>query len=299
MTCHVVLGDGVAGRHHQRVIRSAGRTVLAVADNGQANFAEAWRRLLRVAPPETIWHICTPTNSHLAYLGQILAARPGAPIILEKPIGRPGEKRLFRRLVAKAPVVVQSQYSYARVVEPLRDILASWRQDRPLTIKIDFGKQRPLDGRFIDADRGVFGYEVFHQLALGVRILRADGARLRVVDARLGPRAGHVRLAAGKHRLELSSDLDSSHRYARICVLSDGQQAELAFEATHWFTGTPRQTHLLSTRGAETVFEEDLMYTGILAGVDALERLDWGRIRENQSLATSIETLLDAAVVRG
>lgn len=304
MSAHVVIGGGVAGRHHLRVLRALGRSV-RLLDISQPGFERARRAVLDAADGEEIWHVCTPTSTHLDYLRTLLAAAPRPRIILEKPIGRPGESEAFRCCAEQADIVVQSQYSYARVVEALARLAGKEARTGPLAIGVIFSKKRANNGRFIDADRHALGYEGFHQLAIGLRLLEAlrgcAAARAFAGSARLSlsrcDAAGFdLGLNADGVRMELSSVLNRDPRRARVGLTDQtGRRLALHFEMECWRTDQPRQLHAIHAQEEVLLIEEDLMQTGVLTCLSALERRDTVGIARNQARALEIEALLDRA----
>jgi Oxidoreductase family, NAD-binding Rossmann fold len=304
VSTHVVIGDGVAGRHHLRVLRALGRSA-RVLDIAQPDFNRACRAVLDAADGEEIWHVCTPTRTHLDYVRTLVAAAPRPRIILEKPIGRPGESEAFRSCAEQADIVVQSQYGYARVVEALVRLAGEGLRTGPLAIGVVFRKDRAGGGRFVDADRHALGYEGFHQLAIGLRLVEAlrgnAAARAFAGSARLSLNRCDVTgfdlgLEADGVRMELSSVLDRDPRSASVGLTDQtGRRLALHFETDRWRTDQPRQLHAIHAQEEEFLIEEDLMQTGVLTCLSALERRDMAGIARNQARALEVEALLDRA----
>jgi hypothetical protein len=294
----------VAGRHHLRVLHALGR-VTRLLDIAQPDFDGAHRAVLRSADGDEIWHVCTPTPTHLDCVRTLIAAVPRPRIILEKPIGRPGESKVFQACAEQADIVVQSQYNYARVVEAMVRLAGEEARTGPLEIGVVFRKKRAGDGRFVDGDRHALGYEGFHQLAIGLRLVEAlrgvAATRAFAGFARLSVRrfdaAGFdLSLEADGVRMELSSALDRDPRSA-VVELTDrtGRRVALHFETNRWRTDQPRQLHAIYVEQEEVLIEEDLMQTGILTCLCALEYENITGIARNQVRALEIEALLDRA----
>jgi predicted dehydrogenase len=304
VTRHIVIGAGVAGHQHIRVLAETGRELAAVLDLAQDRFAHALREALEREPDNTIWHICTPTDTHLAYLRLLLGQRPQAPIILEKPIGRKGDLSEFAALTNGRPVVVQSQYNHAVVIALLASQV-SGSEAAPLAIELDFAKRRHSGGRFVDRDRRAIGYEGFHHFAIVLRIVeaaRGDAGRCAFAQHAQVLRASNdacgyeLVLEHDGVRARLGSRLDEDGRSSRIAV-AHGSDAPtlLSIENDLWYTGAVRQTHLLAGPKIEAIFEEDLMQTGLNACIAALSTGDRRAVRQNQRRAVEIEQLLDRA----
>lgn len=297
----MIIGAGVAGRHHERVLVNAGRTIVAILDSAEPDFATDLEDALQSAPTDAIWHICTPTATHLAYIQLIRTRCPLAGAIVEKPIGRPGEVISFASFGKSGRIMVQSQYSYARCVSLYRRHVNLLREGGPTVVQIDFAKDRTKDiGRFVDNDRGAFGYEGFHQIALGLRLLGGNRCHTRrpvVIESACRNHHGFfAKMRIGVDHLYISSSLDRPMRHAWVEARAGGQSVRLDLETREWFTGVPRQTHFVAARNMDSIVEEDLIETGILACVDALTRGDTARIEKNFRAAIAVETLLDRLV---
>lgn len=305
MSAHIVIGGGVAGRHHLRVLRALGRGAVHLLDIADPDFERQHQTTWDAANGDEIWHVCTPTHTHLDYVKRLAEAMPRPRIILEKPIGRPGESAVFCRHIEQADIIVQSQYGYARVVDAFLRVAGEAAHDGPLAIDITFCKKRSTGGRFEDPDRRALGYEGFHQLAIGLRLIEtlrgaaaastfAGSARLAL--RRFDPAGYDLELEAGAVRMSLSSILDREPRSARVALEGRyGPRVALFFETDRWHTGQPRQLHAIHAAGEEILIEEDLMRTGIETCVSALERGDGAGLARNHARALEIEALLDRA----
>lgn len=308
MKQHVIIGTGVAGSHHLRVLRANNRPVSKILDAKQPGFVNAWLEALTEEHADTIWHICTPTETHLSYLKTILSRNKYAKIILEKPIGNPGEWKEFVSLIDNASVVIQSQYSYSLVVKLFCQILRNLRKNGELNIKICFAKLRSNSDRFQDNHRLALGYEGFHQFALFVRLVEAvvevgdnsmHGDNVDIVDAYHDESRHSVKLSRGNIKGTLVSRLDWPSRLNIIEVSdSDGNDCRLTFETSEWFTGSARQTHLISLNGRALIFEEDLISTGVETVIACLEHDNHAEMRKNQQRAVYIEKLLDRSCIK-
>jgi hypothetical protein len=305
MSAHIVIGGGVAGRHHLRVLRELGRDSVRTLDIADPDFDCRWRAALDAADGREIWHICTPTQTHLDYVGRLTEAVTWPRIILEKPIGRPGEREAFRQHAKQADIMVQSQYSYARVVEAFARLAGETVPAGPLEIDIVFCKKRSSCSRFEDPDRRALGYEGFHQLAIGLRLIEAlRGAAAASAFAestylalrRCDPAGYDLCLEVDAVRMSLSSVLDREPRSARVALKGRcAPHVALFFETDRWCADQPRQLHAINSAGNEMLIEEDLMLTGIATCLNALERRDRAGIARNQARAMEIEALLDRA----
>jgi hypothetical protein len=303
MTRHIVVGAGVAGQHHLRVLNIAGLDVLQVLDKSQVDFKSSFETTLQNSAHNTIWHICTPTETHIDYLKIILNANPNALIIVEKPIGSHALEKDYFAFFSGASVMVQSQYNYSKVVGIFSKMLAGIRAVDKIKIKIDFSKNRLEDNRFVDKQRKALGYEAFHQLTLLLRLF--DSVRgssfsdefcesAVITESYSDYKFYQVRLSYKNFDILLRSNLTAHERMAKLGVAySKDISISLHIEADDWYTGTPRQTHVIKTNLDEFVFEEDLMHTGVITCVDILSKSNSKMILSNQIRAFQVERLLD------
>ncbi|MFD7219625.1 Gfo/Idh/MocA family oxidoreductase [Streptomyces sp. NPDC059892] len=179
-----VVGYGVAGRLHERLLSALGHRVSVVDPLADAPGTGA-PRYGRVADvprdvPVDVWSVCSPTATHLETVAEVLARDPAARLLVEKPVCRPGEGAGLSALLAeheRARLVVMNQYAHAQVGAVLRTLKKEFAPGYPVSgVRVGFGKDRREDiaaGRFVDHDYGVFGYEWLHMLALVSGVLPA------------------------------------------------------------------------------------------------------------------------------
>ncbi|MDA2806857.1 Gfo/Idh/MocA family oxidoreductase [Nocardiopsis suaedae] len=221
-----MVGHGVAGRLHERVLTGLGYAVSVVdpALGAQEAGGRAHRRVAEAAGgrPVDAWSVCTPTSTHVSVLAEVLAADPGARVVVEKPACRPRELPRFRALLADHPrarAVLMNQYRHAHAMAVLRSVLKGPAAAYPLqTLRVGFGKDRREDiaaGRFVDRDHGIFGYEWLHMLALvgGVLPEESFGRYLRT-----DPR---------EHTLRVAADPELTSTAAHETAVVDGTAVEL------------------------------------------------------------------------
>lgn len=305
MSRHIVIGNGVAGQHHIRVLSNIGRAVSLVLDASQCGFAGAWHRALATETSDVIWHICTPTDTHMLYLQQLLQTHPTAKVIVEKPIGCPGESTIFSAVAVGSSVMVQNQYSYSHTLVALTNLMNNEKHSEFLKIEISFEKFRHTVNRFEDRQRFAIGYEGFHHFAIALRLIEnmkgldvaedfSRTAQFKIVSNGLD--GFYISLFTANIEVNLRSRLDVEQRQSKIEIFNNsGSIARLFFETNDWFTGMPRQTHLINTVDNDVIFEEDLMSTGIEACVHALTYRNTVVVARNQQRAIEIEYLLDRA----
>ncbi|MET8945726.1 Gfo/Idh/MocA family oxidoreductase [Streptomyces sp. NPDC004542] len=190
-----VVGYGVAGRLHHRLLEAAGLRVCTVdpALTGVPAGAYSHRPVEHrsdvadVSAPVDLWSLCTPTHTHVDTLAAILTRDPRARVIMEKPACRAQDVPRLRALLEQHPearVVVMNQYRHAHALRLLDDLRRRHMPSQPVTaVRVAFSKDRRSDmeaGRFVDRDHGVFGYEWPHMLAVVSRLLPADAYRAYV-----------------------------------------------------------------------------------------------------------------------
>ncbi|MFF7889654.1 Gfo/Idh/MocA family oxidoreductase [Streptomyces sp. NPDC007896] len=190
-----VVGYGVAGRLHHRLLEAAGLRVCTVdpaltgvpAGAYTRRPVEHWAGVADVSAPVDLWSLCTPTQTHVDALAAVLERDPRARVILEKPACRAQDIPRLLDLLERHPqarVVVMNQYRHAHALRLLDDLRRRHLPSHPVTaVHVAFSKDRRADmeaGRFVDRDHGVFGYEWPHMLAVLSRLLPTDAYRAYV-----------------------------------------------------------------------------------------------------------------------
>ncbi|MEU6479151.1 Gfo/Idh/MocA family oxidoreductase [Streptomyces sp. NPDC047017] len=192
-----VVGYGVAGRLHHRLLEAAGLRVCTVDPDpaltgvpaGAYNHRPVEHRstVREVSAPVHLWSLCTPTQTHVDALAAVLERDPRARVIMEKPACRAQDVPRLLGLLEQHPearVVVMNQYRHAHALRLLDDLRRRHMPAHPVTaVRVAFSKDRRADmeaGRFVDRDHGVFGYEWPHMLAVASRLLPPDAYRAYV-----------------------------------------------------------------------------------------------------------------------
>jgi len=183
-----VVGYGVAGRMHARIMQDMGHAITVIDPKHQDLPREHVRLAAGVAElPENIvdqvrlWSICAPTPEHLPVLRAVLSRDPAARVLLEKPACQSHEIDELESLLAAHPrarILVNDQYRFASVLPVLSDKVSTLEPDSPMArLSVVFTKDRRADiarGRFIDRGYGVLGYEWLHMLAVLRSLLPDD-----------------------------------------------------------------------------------------------------------------------------
>lgn len=243
-----VVGLGVAGRLHHRLLTGLGATVSVVdpaADPRLLPFPVAARvEDVPELPPVDVWSVCTPTAAHVPTVAAVLDRDPGARLLVEKPVCRSWEGPRLAALLAAhegARLVVMNQYAHAEAPALLRAVKDEYAPRHPVeAIRVAFGKDRRQDiaaGRFVDHDYGVFGYEWLHMLALLGRFLPEDAYHRYLVRH---PDHGSVRIARDPELTSTAAhdvvDLDGTEidLYSSVVGHDPGPEAP----APHWTVRT-------------------------------------------------------------
>ncbi|WP_172292348.1 Gfo/Idh/MocA family oxidoreductase [Pseudoruegeria sp. HB172150] len=181
-----VVGYGVAGRLHARILKEYGANVCIVDPRFQ-NLPDTYQvdnipeLMASLGDMVRIWTVSCPTHEHLNAVSQILQVAPGARILLEKPACQANEIGLFQNLLASHPqarIVIVDQYRHSSVIDRFCEIAAAqFGEAGADQIEIRFHKDRGDEietGRFVDHSYGVLGYEWLHMLTILERVLSAD-----------------------------------------------------------------------------------------------------------------------------
>lgn len=212
-----VVGHGVVGSLHTRLLVGLGHTVSVVEPNTAVALPDgvaAWRSVDEVPPHSVdVWLVCTPTEDHLRTLVRVLAVDPAARVVLEKPACRTAEIGRLKTVMAAHPrarIAVMDQYRRSAVVARVAKTLRTMAPGEPIRrIRVAFSKDRRLDvsrGRFVDRDHGVFGYEWHHMLAILGGLLPAAAYDAYLARA---PRPGEL-LCAFDDQFVISAALERS-----------------------------------------------------------------------------------------
>ncbi|WP_432589667.1 Gfo/Idh/MocA family oxidoreductase [Streptomyces sp. HD1123-B1] len=217
-----VVGYGVAGRLHHRLLESLGVTV-SVVDAAARSLRRPGVRIaesvaeLPAEPAVDLWSVCTPTADHLPTVAAVLARDPAARLLVEKPVCGSWEVPAFGALLREYPrarMVVMNQYQHAQAPALLKTVKQDVARHDPVSaVRIAFVKDRRADiaaGRFVDRDYGVFGYEWLHMLALLGTVLPRESFR------------SYLRTAPGPDTVRVAPDPELISTAAHDTVALDG-----------------------------------------------------------------------------
>lgn len=128
------------------------------------------------------WFVCTPTETHHKVCETIIRRNPRAAILIEKPLCHKADLPLFDRISAldrPGYVRVDNHYIECRNIKVAQAYLQD-HPSHPRRITIGFFKNRvhdELNGRSVDRELGMWGYEGFHMLTLLLEFLPDDAAQ--------------------------------------------------------------------------------------------------------------------------
>ncbi|WP_053171358.1 hypothetical protein, partial [Streptomyces sp. SBT349] len=180
-----VIGYGVAGRLHADILAPLAGDLI-VLDPKHQDLPRQHRSFRHevsdlapsVAAGVDLWSVCAPTADHLPILRAVLDHNPAARVLVEKPACLPHEIDAFTDLLTRHPharVVIGDQYRHATALTAFTRLIDQFEPDtRPGRIAISFTKDRSADianGRFVDTEYGVLGYEWLHMLTVLAGVL--------------------------------------------------------------------------------------------------------------------------------
>jgi predicted dehydrogenase len=182
-----VVGFGSIGRMHARILHSLSVRI-SIVDPRPVDVpgVDVWATIDeipdRINDSIDVWLISNPTAHHLATLRTLLARRPAARVLLEKPACTSYEIDELQTLLNLHPlarVAINHQYRHSQVLSLMRTEMTRIGSGLPDSIDIAFTKDRRADmlaGRFIDTDYEVLGYEWRHMLSVLERLLPEEVA---------------------------------------------------------------------------------------------------------------------------
>lgn len=170
----VVVGLGSMGRiYRSRLVEQNDFDVVGVDPDRETGATySSVDEALKSAECADLWIIATPTASHLRLARQVVAARPAARVLVEKPAGRLDDLLAFVAELKDSPDAPHVRLSdlygggeFGRVLRRTVDSLIG----PPTRVLVEMSKDRREDemrGRFVCTDYGAYGYEWFHILRM-------------------------------------------------------------------------------------------------------------------------------------
>lgn len=244
-----IIGLGKIGQMHAQVLRRTGATLLGIDPHvASAQFSSLSELSQSQLQSVDLWIVACPTQFHLASVQSILERNPHSHILIEKPAVLPCQLTQLKELSQKYPearLSIQDTYGFSPVVDLLMAILKNQEPNGQLIeIAIEMSKNRKFDemnGRFIDEDWGVAGYEGFHLVSLQSRLRESFNQKtlktklITSCDGTLSLRPElslrHYSLVARQIIESQTIPLKSEFRFRLIKGRFDsGLQFELAFE---------------------------------------------------------------------
>ena len=179
-----IIGYGKAGRLYAQCFEKMGHTV-RIIDSNQTEYSSLTHFLSSPVDLPEYWVVSSPTSQHLIHLSEILKADPHARVFLEKPAVAKGELSSLQNLLSQYPnakICINDVYGLSPIVQEWSKKIEEKKLISSLCrISIELSKNRTLDeqnGRFIDTEFGVFGYEGFHLLSI-LRSALGNGGKIR------------------------------------------------------------------------------------------------------------------------
>lgn len=183
----VRVGNGSVALWHEKKLRDIGIQTLGIIDPNLVKQQEAVKRGINLfssfaKAAETrplFWDICSPTDTHVEAIRNIIEIDNEANIIVEKPICNYSYiQRLCELLKGfKGKLVVNENYLSSSVTQKIKELIISLKIT-PYRVVSEMTKNRINDfinGRFIDNKLYAFGYEgshiVMNVMALGEKYL--------------------------------------------------------------------------------------------------------------------------------
>jgi predicted dehydrogenase len=176
LTC-VRVGYGEIARLHQTKLQSLGVRLSGIYDSSLLRRQEARRDGRRVLSgldelkrsAFDFWDVCVSTAGHFRVIQEILRLDPAANILVEKPVCAPEDIERMRSLSRSFPcrISVNETYYSSRVLQLVKHTVEQLRIT-PKRISVEMSKDRRDDirqGRFVDEELGILGYEGSHMLA--------------------------------------------------------------------------------------------------------------------------------------
>lgn len=228
------------------------------------------------------WFVCTPTATHFEILSKILSKFPDSRIMVEKPACTRCQINGLVRLSSGfnlENIWINNHYADCNNLEVAIDFIKSRNYDCH-KIVIDFCKNRANDvinGRYIDEDFMLWGYEGFHMLHIVTQLIRERDARdfiemqgkfkyFKGNDSQISWIIEHGKLASGLEiLLRTSTDgsifeptfkkgiLKQNQRLRRAnVVLKDGTQLFLKFGESREKQFAPSQEYCFGWQIGET-----------------------------------------------
>jgi hypothetical protein len=169
-----IVGYGRMGKTYDRALRNLGHRLTCVVDKDLELYSK--EQLLQLARLTDLWIISNPTELHLRTAQTIASMQSKGRILIEKPLCSPDQYDDLSRFLnsTSAKVIMSDIYGRSGLIGRFRDYIG------PASIKkiaVEFSKNRTADeanGRFVDKDFGILGYEWFHMLSVIRGMLDAE-----------------------------------------------------------------------------------------------------------------------------
>ena len=194
ITC-IRVGYGTVAKIHELIFQELNVKTIAVVDKNidKQKQAKSKGYLVFTSCEEAVylqpffWDICVDTDQHLPVIKEIISKIPNANILVEKPICSfsqiPDLKKVLKNFQGK--LTIKENYTASQICNLVKEIVWQKLNIVPKRITVEFTKNRLLDnkqGRFIDKELGVVGYEGSHMWEIACQITQEKEQNLEIVD---------------------------------------------------------------------------------------------------------------------
>lgn len=173
----VRIGNGNVASWHEKKLSDIGINTLGIIEPNSVKQQEAVKRGINVFSSFTkaaemrplFWDICSPTDTHVEIIRNIIEIDNEANIIVEKPVCNYEQIKILCELLQefKGKLVVNENYIVSSVTHQIKELIVSLKIT-PHRVVSEMTKNRINDfinGRFIDDKLYAFGYEGSHIVA--------------------------------------------------------------------------------------------------------------------------------------
>ncbi|NEQ41161.1 MAG: Gfo/Idh/MocA family oxidoreductase [Okeania sp. SIO3I5] len=173
----VRVGNGNVASWHEKKLNDIGIQTLGIIEANLVKQQEALNRGINVFSSfakaaeirPLFWDICSPTDTHVEVIRNIIEIDNEANIIVEKPICNYEEIQILCELLQEfqGKLVVNENYIASSVTQKIKELIISLKIT-PHKVVSEMTKNRINDfinGRFIDDKLYAFGYEGSHIVA--------------------------------------------------------------------------------------------------------------------------------------
>jgi hypothetical protein len=172
----VRIGYGEVANLHEKKLKELGVETLGIIETNPTKCKLAkshgfhvfsdYEEVLKLNP--FFWDICTDTSSHVEIIEKIVQLSPKANILVEKPVCSFYQLNWLQEILIgfKGKLSINENYQCSEITKAINKLIHQY-DIKPSRVISEMTKNRSCDftnGRFIDEDFFVFGYEGSHML---------------------------------------------------------------------------------------------------------------------------------------